>query len=152
LNASDHVADASAQRGSTGAYTLAEVQLYRPSDASLRGLAGFVRFGVADRAVNRFGSYAGTDLVYTGVLGDDDQLGFAVAHATNGGAYRRVEALAGNPTDAAETNLELTWRFAVQEWLRLQPDVQYIFNPNTDPGLGDALAIGLRFELSATFP
>jgi len=152
FNASDHVADASAQRGSTGAYTLAEVQLYRPSDASSRGLAGFVRFGVADRAVNRFGSYAGTGLVYTGVLGDDDQLGFAVAHATNGGAYRRVEALAGNPTDAAETNLELTWRFAVQEWLTLQPDVQYIFNPNTDPGLGDALAIGLRFELSATFP
>jgi porin len=79
-------------------------------------------------------------------------LGFAVAHATNGGAYRRVAALAGNTPDAAETNLELTWRFTVREWLTLQPDVQYIFNPNTDPGLADTLAIGLRFELSAAFP
>jgi porin len=152
FNASDAVENPGAQRGSTGAYTLAEVQLYRPGDDSPRGLAGFVRFGVADKDVNRFGSYAGTGLVYTGVVAADDQLGFAVARATNGGAYRRVEALAGIVTDAAETNLELTWRFAVREWLTLQPDVQYIFNPNTDPSLADALAIGLRFELSAAFP
>jgi porin len=152
FNASDDVENPDAQRGSAGAYTLAEVQLYHPSDDSSRGLAGFVRFGVADKDVNRFGSYAGTGLVYTGVLAADDQLGFAVAHATNGSAYRRVEALAGTATDAAETNLELTWRFAVREWLTLQPDVQYIFNPNTDPGLADALAIGLRFELSAAYP
>ena len=150
FNASDDMENPRTSRGSSGAYALAEVQLYRASDDSSHGLAGFVRFGVADKDVNRFGSYAGTGLVYTGVLADDDQLGFAVAHATNGGAYRRVEALAGNATDAAETNLELTWRFSVREWLTLQPDVQYIFNPNTDPGLDDALAVGLRFELWVT--
>jgi porin len=139
-------------RGSSGVYTLAEMRLYRESEESERGLAGFVRAGLADADVNRFGRYVGAGLVYTGVLADDDQVGLALARATNGGAYRQEQFLGGIPTDAAETNVELTWKFGVTSWLTLQPDVQYIFSPNTDPTLDDALAVGLRFEMSKALP
>jgi porin len=139
-------------RGSSGVYTLAEMRLYRASDESERGLAGFVRAGIADADVNRFGRYVGAGLVYTGLFADDDQLGLALARATNGGAYRQEQFLAGTPAGAAETNVELTWRFGVTSWLTLQPDVQYIFSPNTDASLDDALAVGLRFEMSNALP
>jgi porin len=139
-------------RGSSGVYTLAEMRLYRESPESDRGLAAFVRAGLADADVNRFGRYVGAGLVYTGVLGDDDQVGLALAHATNGGAYRQEQFLGGIATDAAETNVELTWKFGVTSWLTLQPDVQYILSPNTDPTLDDALAVGLRFEMSKALP
>jgi porin len=152
LAASEALDTPSTSRGTGGAYTLAEVQLYRVADESGRGLAGFVRFGVADADVNRFASYLGTGLVYTGVATADDQLGIALARASNGNAYQREQALSGSAAERAETNLELTWRFNVRDWLAVQPDVQYILNPNTDPALDDAFALGLRFELSAGYP
>jgi porin len=36
----------------------------------------------------------------------------------------------------------------VTEWLTVQPDVQYVVNPGTDPALDDALVVGLRFEIA----
>jgi carbohydrate-selective porin OprB len=33
----------------------------------------------------------------------------------------------------------------------VQPDLQYIRHPNTDPTLADAFAIGLRFEMDHSF-
>ena len=139
----------SASRSSRGVYALTQVRLYQAAGSD-GGLAGFVRVGFADHTVNRFARYSGIGLVYTGVATADDQLGLALARATNGSSYRRAVMLAGIPVASAETNIELTWRFSVRDWLAVQPDVQYIFNPNTDPHLGDALAIGLRFELSAS--
>ena len=139
-------------RGTGGAYALAEMQLWRSGDASERGLAAFMRYGVADSDVHRFASYFGSAFVYTGLVTADDQLGIAIAHARNGTPYRRELSLDGPGTDRAETNIELTWRWGVNDWLTLQPDLQYILNPNTDPVLRDALAVGLRFELSMDYP
>jgi porin len=61
-------------------------------------------------------------------------------------------AFAGEPlrdrgASRAETNIELTYSVQVTPWLRLQPDIQYIFNPGLDEGLDNALVIGLRIEL-----
>jgi porin len=143
--------DSGARSRSAGAYALADMKLYSPDADSDRGLTAFLRYGVANESVNRFGAYSGAGLTYTGVLADDDQVGFAVARAKNSDDYRRAQALGGLATDAAETNLELTWRFGLSEWLTLQPDLQYIRNPETDPGLEDAFAIGVRFEIEHSF-
>jgi porin len=43
----------------------------------------------------------------------------------------------------------VTYRAKLTEWLTIQPDIQYIFNPAADPALDDSLAIGLRREFSA---
>ena len=50
--------------------------------------------------------------------------------------------------DPYEASIELTYRIPINEWLTLQPDVQFIFNPGADPALADSLALGLRFELT----
>jgi len=143
--------DSGARSRSAGAYALADMKLYSPDASSDRGLTAFIRYGVANESVNRFGNYTGTGLTYTGVLADDDQVGFAVARAKNSDVYRHAQALGGLATDAAETNLELTWRFGVSEWLTLQPDLQYIRHPETDPSVNDAFAVGVRFEIEHSF-
>ncbi len=102
--------------------------------------------------MNPFSSYVGAGAVYTGLFPgrDEDQLGFAVATARFGEAYRDAQRALGTRWDRSEVNLELTYRFPVVEWLTLQPDVQYVLNPSGDPALEDALVMGLRFELSAS--
>ena len=45
---------------------------------------------------------------------------------------------------SAETSIEAAYALPVRPWLTLQPDVQYIVHPASQPGLPNALAIGLR--------
>jgi porin len=44
--------------------------------------------------------------------------------------------------------LEVTYRAQIKPWLALQPDVQYIINPNMDLNLKDAWVFGLRTEVN----
>jgi porin len=112
--------------------------------------ATYVRVGVANEEVSRLGTYAGGGLLYErGLLATrEDVVGFAVAHARNGSPYRDAMRAAGVATTAAETALELTWRVAFGEHLVLQPDLQYILDPDTNPALDDALVVMLRVELT----
>jgi porin len=133
-----------------GVYVLGDAALVPASSAQSDvppRLSAFIRFGVANGDLNRFDRYLGAGLVLRGLVGEDE-LGIAIAQAYNGDAYRALAARVGMPTDRVETNIELTWRIPVAEWLALQPDVQYIINPGTDPQLRDALVVGLRFELT----
>ena len=137
-------------RGNRGFYVIGEGQLFAEADDSAQGLNGFVRYGTANDRINRFRDFVGTGLVYTGALPSrpEDQLGLALSSAGNGGTYRRALAADGFATDRRETNVELSYRFGVTKWFTLQTSVQHISNPDTNPELRDALAIGLRFELT----
>jgi porin len=92
--------------------------------------------------------YVGMGAVYT-ITSDarEHQLGLAIATAGFGEPYRRLEASAGNMTDADESIVELTYRVNLSEWLTLQPDVQYVRHPGADPQLDSAWVVGLRFEV-----
>ena len=106
-------------------------------------LSTWMRYGVASDEVNRIGQYFGTGLVWNDLPGGlDDRAGIAVASAFAGDPVRDAGA------SRAETNIELTYSVQVTPWLRLQPDIQYIFNPGLDRSLDDALVIGLRVELN----
>ncbi len=113
------------------------------------GLSLFGRFGVADDRVNQLDAYVGFGGVLHGVFArrPEDQLGLAVAHAHTADAYREAFL-----AESAETAVELTYRAPVGAWLVLQGDVQWIRNPGADPTLDDALAFGLRLELSGSRP
>lgn len=110
----------------------------------------YARLGLANDDVSRIGRYFGAGLVrHEGLLpGRDDAFGFALAHARNGDPYREALRADGVATDAAETALELTWRVPFGEHLALQPDLQYVIDPGTDPSLDDALVFILRVELA----
>jgi carbohydrate-selective porin OprB len=49
---------------------------------------------------------------------------------------------------SGELACELTWRIPFGEHLVLQPDVQYVVDPDTNPDIADALVLILRVELS----
>lgn len=140
------------RRTNRGVYALGEVALIAGLEgahgADAPPLSAFVRVGGANGDLNRFDRYLGAGLVLRGLIGEDE-LGIAVAQARNSDTYRRAAALEGAAADRVETNLELTWRIQINERIVLQPDIQYIINPGTDPQLDDAVVVGLRFEVTA---
>ena len=137
------------RRGSHGAYLIAEQMLITPTEDAPATLAGFVQLGIADPRVNRFGSYVGAGLVATDLvrLRMGDQLAFGVAMARNGAHYMNAQRDQDIPTRRSEIALELSYLAPVTGWLKLQPDVQYVIHPNTDPALGNALVFQLQLTV-----
>ena len=76
------------------------------------------------------------------------RVAFAVATAYNSSPFREAMQQAGSIFDHSEVALELTYRAPITPWLAIQPDVQYIINPGTDPSIGNALVVGARLEFS----
>lgn len=140
-----------AQRsGEEGGYLLLDHLLLQSGDDPERRLNGFVQFGVANAAADRFGTYIGAGLTLSGAFPNrpDDEIGLAMAMARNGSRYLEAEQQAGAGVDGAETAVEMTYLAQVQSWLALQPDVQYVVHPNTDPKLRGAAVLQLRFDLT----
>ena len=77
-----------------------------------------------------------------------DELGLGVAYARNGSHYLSAQSTQGTPATRAETAIELTYLMQINSWLALQPDLQYVVSPNTNPSLRNAFAFQLRIEVS----
>jgi porin len=134
--------------GSGGAYVLGDARLWRSSDVQSRRLAGFAEAGFGDGRVNRFGSYAGAGIAASAPLSrrPSDEFGVAIAIARNGSAYLDRQHRIGIATTRDETAVEVTYLAQIASWLALQPDLQYVINPNTDHTVRNGLAFQLRFE------
>ncbi|MBL8270997.1 carbohydrate porin [Steroidobacter sp.] len=134
---------------SLGVYALTEGKLLERGEGSL---SGFLRVGFADGDVHQISRYVGAGLVWSGPLlasaESEEQLGLAVGNIANGQPYRHAQAELGSSFERHETAIELTYRVQALPWLALQPDLQYIINPGTNPTLDDAWVVGLRFEFS----
>jgi porin len=135
------------KRRSDGMYLIAERRIYEVAGRSTKGLTVFARFGIANGDVNRFDYAWSTGAVYTGLFPgrDEGQLGLGVEGAHNSSKYRESVGV----SDASMTAFELTYSDYVAPWLAVQPDIQYVVNPGTDPGLNDAVVAGVR--LTARF-
>ena len=132
-------------RGRPGLYLLAEGRPHREDDG-VQGLGAFVRLGVADGRTNRFARYAGAGLTYTGLLPgrDRDVAGIGVASAHNGEPFEEARRAAGEAIAGSETTFDLTYRARLSSRFVVQPDLQLVLNPDTDPALGHALLATLR--------
>jgi porin len=149
LSAVDASGEPATHRGSSGAYLLVDRLLTRSPAPSGPRVAAFVQLGVGDARVNRFGSYVGAGLVVSGVFpGRQDEMGIAVASARNGSHYLEQQEQLGAPAQRSETAVELTYLVQVSKSVAVQPDLQYVVHPNTDPATRNALALLLRFELT----
>ena len=130
---------------SQGVYLLAEHSLFAEQGHPAQGLAGFVRLGFAPEKTQQVDWSGSMGLRYHGLFDgrDDDVAGIALTanHASN--VYRNL-----NNSDRYETEFELTYRAQIKPWLSLQPDVQYIINPNMDLNLKDAWVMGVRTEFN----
>ena len=135
-------------RGNHGLYALVEQRLRGAIADDPAGLAGWVRVGIADPRFNRVVSYMGGGVVQTGVgRRRDDQFGISIAIANFGRRFRRAQVLAGTPSDQRELIVEATYKFALADWLSLQPDLQYVVNPGGQPMVGDATVVALRIRI-----
>ena len=136
-------------RGNKGAYIFAEHRLKGTRADDADGLAGWVRFGIADTRYNPIASYLGGGFVYTGLFKDrkSDQIGLSVAIANFSDRYRRSQALLSAAIEPREVIIEGGYLAELTPWLRIQPDVQYVINPGGGDGRGDALVVGLRIKV-----
>ena len=132
--------------GNSGVYVFADVPIARNDHG--REITGFVRYGIADDTINALDSYFGVGIALAAPFAGrpDDHLGLAVASAGSGDDFKRL-----NNAEGHETIIELTYSAQLTEWLRVQPDIQYVINPSADPTLDDALVLGVRFEVATGF-
>ncbi|WP_380785636.1 carbohydrate porin [Sphingomonas sp. R86521] len=140
---------AAARRGNKGAYVFAEHRLVGSRADDAHGLAGWLRFGVADTRFNRIGRYIGGGLVHTGTAPGrpDDQVGLSVAAAGFGARYRRDHSALDRDRDRQEVVVETVYNAVVTPWLSVQPDLQYVVNPGGDALRKDAVVTGLRIKI-----
>lgn len=64
----------------------------------------------------------------------------------NGAPYRARLRREGVTASVGEVAAELTYRASVSSVFSLQPDVQYVVHPGTDPEVANALVFGLRLH------
>lgn len=135
--------------GNSGVYGFIDAPLIAWPGSEV-SVSSFVRYGIADERFNRLDSYLGAGIVIDGIVPrrPRDRVGLAIARGMIGGPARRADALAGRNTAGHETAIELTYSAALTDWLRIQPDIQYVIQPNGNRALDDALVIGVRFELT----
>jgi porin len=138
------------KRDSTGAYALVDKVLWETHGDPKKQVAAFLQVGVAGQQVDRFGSYYGTGLAAAGLIPGrpKDEIGIAVAIGRNGYSYMQSQLQQGIPVNRAETAIEATYLAQINDWLAIQPDIQYVVRPNTDPTVKDALVLQLRMELA----
>lgn len=129
-------------KGNAGTYVRGEFPLI---DRAAQKIDAFFRLGKASGRFNMFDGFASGGLKFSGwVPGrDEDEFGIALAAAFTSDSYR-----AATGAGSSEVAIEATYRAPITPWLSLQPSVHYIRNPSADPGVADALVLGLRAEAS----
>ena len=132
--------------GSLGMYLITEQIIYREKNEPGQSLEIFTRVGYANPRVNRFVFYLGGGSIYTGLIPgrNKDIIGIAAAGVYNGRKYKQAQFQAGKYVDSAEWNLEFSYQVIFTPWFSLQPDVQYIIHPDTNPAIQNALTVGIR--------
>lgn len=137
------------RRGHPGMYLVADFDASRLDWKHGRGLSAFLQLGFADGDVAQFGGYAGGGVKYRGAIPfrPADEVGFAVAAAFNGHAYKRSSRTLGQAPADSELAFEWTYRAYVTPWLAIQGDVQYVMNPAGLRSRPDAVVTGFRFAV-----
>ncbi len=123
---------------SQGVYLRGEAKL---ADLGEGRLYGFARLGIASGETNQFDRFASAGLKYG--LANENSFGLAIAHASTSDSWRA--ATAGR---SGETAIEATYSHTVTDWLELQPNIQYVINPSSNPAVNDAIAFGLRVAIA----
>ena len=137
--------------GEAGGYVGGAMRLYNAGGR--RGLDGFFTLGLSTpESTNVAGSF-NTGLVYTGLLDarPADKIGVSMNINEASNDYRQWQALQGNPIGTTETSFEVTYRAKINDYLTVQPDIQYITGANYSHTLKNPVVLGIHFELGHVF-
>lgn len=146
--------DDTGKKTSFGYYVLLEKMLNEFSKD--KNIFWFFRSGVANKYVNPINYSFSSGLVFNEVITgrDNSQLGIALSQAHLSADYRRSQYDSQLKTQTRETAIEITYSDNITPWLKIQPDLQYIFHPSQSVDfnskyLKNATIIGLK--IVATF-
>ena len=123
-----------------GMYALFQQMLYREDLTDEQGLSVFstIAYGPKEE-VNRFPFFYSGGFGYTGLLPsrgkDQTVLGLLVGFFSD-----------DLPGQDYEMIIEFSYNIHVAKWLAVQPDLQYVINPNGTDDIDDALVLGVRIE------
>ena len=143
---SDYADAGRSYRDDVGFYLSCDQMLARenanPEDS--QGLGAFFRYGYANSKRNDIANFWSIGFQYQGLLEgrDDDVLGIGFAQ----GIFS--DKASATYTDDYENVLELYYSAQVTQWLAVSPSIQYIANPGGDKTTSDAVALGVRVQVS----
>lgn len=134
------------ETGNYGIYASGEHFIYSESYTNHEGLALFGRIGIASSSFNPSDFSALGGVNYTGLIPgrNEDVFGFAFTSIHLTDEFRVTELYHSE----FETILELTYSFQMTDWMRLQPDIQYVFNPVFAGESDYEFTAGIRAELA----
>jgi porin len=155
---------ARSHRGDYSLYGTLDQMVYHSEDDYDRSLNLFARVMAAPQGDRNLVDYsANLGLVLTDPLKsrDDDSTGIGLGYAKVGSGASGLDGDTAaytssyNPKRTSELFVEGTYSYEVFPWLRVQPDVQYVFNPGggianpNDPSrrVGNELVLGLRANI-----
>jgi len=130
------------QRHTWGVYAMGEQMLYSEDDDYSRGLWAWLALSYAPPDVNEIMFMAAGGLSYVGLFDSrpDDSLSFIAATGVFSDHL---------PDQNAETLLEVNYRAQIRPAFYVQPDVQFIIDPDGKSSIDDAVVVG--FSIGATF-
>jgi len=113
----------------------------------------FFKGGIADNGINKYRHYFTTGLTYKGLIPSrpGDTAGIAVVQSKLSDNYIKFQGSdeSGNITMySEETIYEFTYSISVNNWLMIQPDIQYVMQPGMNPMNENALVGILRAEIT----
>lgn len=137
------------KRRSEGMYLLSSYQFYHDTIAG-HYLGAFFRAGTGDGNTKQVDWFYATGIVGKGWVPTrfDSEIGFGFTQSHNGDKYMRSVVAAGSSADHDEYGINLYYRDTLYSGIRIEPNVQYIINPGTDPQLGNATVIGVRLDIN----
>lgn len=129
------------KQGNAGIYLLAEMSVGEK-------LGIFFKHGRGRKDFNQYAQFYAAGLNYSGLIPgrEEDVFGIGLVHTRHSPAY--LSAFEGQ-FFVAETAIEVTYTTNILDWLSVQPDFQYIQQPNMNIDLPNTMVIGVR--LSATY-
>ncbi|MGI9534127.1 MAG: carbohydrate porin [Thermodesulfobacteriota bacterium] len=124
-----------------GFYALFQQMVYREKNSDEQGLTIFSTVAYAPKEeVNQFPFFYSGGIGYKGLLHsrtkDTTVLGFLAGVFSD-----------DLPGQDYEMIVELSYNIMVAEWMAVQPDLQYVINPNGTDEIDNAIVLGVRMEV-----
>jgi porin len=127
-----------------GFYVLAERTVHYGAQGGHTDV--FARYGRSNGDINPLVGYGEIGIVFDGLIRQrpHDKIGVSWTYGQIGKKYRAVTP----GSERHETAWEVTWRAPVNDWLTIQPNLQYVIHPGATADVEDATVLGIRFEMS----
>ena len=136
--------------GEYGGYIGGTERLY--SAGPRQGLDGFVMFGASSPLSNMVAESVNFGLTYSGPFERlNDKVGVSMNVNLATANWRVYQAQIGAPINEFEFSVEATYRAKINEYLTVQPDIQYIVQPAYSRTDRNALLLAVHLEIGRGF-